>query len=82
MSSKVFLTRHEFVHRVVTLAAKRNCFTHLFSREVLLEPLVAVAGSRNQMMFCRAFFRLPMAQSTLGKLLVHLLHARWIDLLV
>lgn len=55
MATEFLFSGHELVNSVVTVATQRDRFAHLFAREILLEPFVAVAHSRNQMMLRRAF---------------------------
>jgi len=79
ITAKFFFPWHKLVDCIVTGPAKRNRLTHLLAREVLLEPLVAVASSRDQVMFGGAAFRLSMTKHTLSHWLTHLLDAFFLD---
>ena len=62
MPAEFFFFWHELVDGVVAVAAERNRFSHLLASEVLLKPLVAMAHSRNQMVFGGSFFRRSFAE--------------------
>jgi hypothetical protein len=72
MSTQLFLFRHKLVDGIVAVATKRNRRLHLLAREILFEPFVAVAGSRNQVMLSRAFLWQPIAKRTLLNWFCHL----------
>ena len=54
VSAKVLLGRDELVNCPMAVSAKIDRFVHLLPSELLLEPFVAVAGARNQMVLGRA----------------------------
>jgi len=56
VSPQLFLARHKFVNGPVAVTAHGNCHLHLLARVSCLKPLVAVASTRNQMVFGRAQF--------------------------
>lgn len=62
MSPEVFFFGLEFVNRVVAVAAERDRFVHLLAGEVLFEPLVAVAGTWDQVVFGGSLFRRAVAK--------------------
>ena len=62
MPAEVLFFGHELVDGVVAIAAERNRLLHLLASEVLLEPLVAMAHPRNQMVFGGSFFRRSFAE--------------------
>lgn len=49
------------MNRPVAVAAERNRSLHLLAREVLFEPLVAVASTGNQVMLGGAALRYALA---------------------
>ena len=55
----------------MTVTTQRDRFLHLLPREILLEPFVAMASPRNQMMFRRPFLGNATAKRTLLKLFGH-----------
>ena len=55
MTPQLFFRRHKSVNCVVAFTTEIDSLVHLFTRKVLLEPLVAVASAWNQMVFGRAF---------------------------
>ena len=52
VATQVFFTWHEMMYRFMTIAAERHGSSHGGPIEVLLEPFVRMASSRDQMMLC------------------------------
>lgn len=49
VTAEILFRRNQLVNRLVAVTTETNRFVHLLPREVFPEPLVAVAGARNQM---------------------------------
>ena len=60
---QLLLIGKQAVNRVVALVAHRDRLLHLLACEPLLEPLVSVAGPRNQVVFRGPAFRAASAES-------------------
>lgn len=79
MSPQFFLARHKFVNGPVAVTAHRDGYLHLLARVSRLKPLVAVASTRNQMVFGRSQFDDPTAQlARIGDYVWHLATIKWI----
>ena len=56
----------QFVYGTMAIGADGDRLTHLATRECLFEPLVGVAGSRDQVVFGCATFGRPLTKATNG----------------
>ena len=71
VTTEVFFFGLEFVDCVVAVTAERDRFLHLIASEVFLEPLIAMASARDQVMFGGSLFRRSTAKQTIRQWLVH-----------
>lgn len=71
MPAQIFFARDQFVDGSMTVAAQINGLLHLLPRVPLLEPLVAMASPRNQMMLRRPLARSPLAEFAMSSILIH-----------
>ena len=71
VSAEVFFFGLKFVYGVMAVATQRDRFLHLLTSKVLLEPFIAVASARDQMMFGGSLFRRSAAKQASGQWLVH-----------
>ena len=62
VSAEFFFARDEFVDRLVAIVTQVDGLVHLRTSEGLLEPLVAMAGARNEVVLIRPSFSEASAQ--------------------
>jgi hypothetical protein len=65
VSTELFFAWNELVDCLVAVVAQVDGFVHLVAAKAFLEPLVAVAGAGNQMVFVSSPFSKPPAQFAL-----------------
>ena len=66
VSAEVFFFGLKFVYGVMAVATQRDRFLHLLTSKVLLEPFIAVASARDQMMFGGSLFLRSAAKQASG----------------
>ena len=62
VATEIFLLGHEPMNCRVAVAAQIDRLLHLFATELLLKPLIAVTGARDQVMRGRAHLHRPPAK--------------------
>jgi hypothetical protein len=65
--AQLFLIRREVMYGAMAVSAYTDRRLHFFSGEVLFEPFIPVARTRNQVMFRRTLLGYTLAKVTLSR---------------